>query len=85
MKSLCAIVLALCSVVSAQAYTCDDVRALSAEQKAHYIKIFNITAAQQDRIRQSCYASRSPRVHPVADVSDERSTGHVARDARGGQ
>jgi hypothetical protein len=41
-------------MASAQAYTCTDVRALSAEQQAYYIKAFNITPAQQERIRQAC-------------------------------
>jgi hypothetical protein len=39
---------------SAHAFTCSDVRALSAEQRAYYIKVFNITPAQQDRIRHAC-------------------------------
>jgi hypothetical protein len=78
------ILFALCSVASAQAYSCNDVRALSAEQRAYYIKVFNITPAQQDRIRQNCYGSRVPRVHPVVDVSDEKLTAtprHGGRDA----
>ena len=55
MKWLWTTSLILASVVSAQAYTCADVRALSREQQAHYIKVFNITPAQQERIRQACY------------------------------
>ena len=82
MRWLSAIVLTLCGVVSAQAYTCADVRALSAEQQAYYIKVFNITPAQQERIKHACYGQRS---HVVAD---ERSSGrlvHNERDARAGQ
>jgi len=42
---------------AAQAYTCQDVRALSAQQRAYYIRVFNITPAQQERIRHACYDS----------------------------
>jgi hypothetical protein len=43
----------------AQAFTCADVRALSHEQQAYYIKAYNITPAEQRRIRVACYGSRS--------------------------
>jgi hypothetical protein len=45
-------------IVSAQAYTCEDVRSLTLEQRAYYIRIFSITSAQQERIRHACYGSR---------------------------
>jgi hypothetical protein len=32
-------------------FTRDDVRALSPDQQAYYIKVYNITPAQQDHIR----------------------------------
>jgi hypothetical protein len=44
---------------SVQAFTCADVRALSREQQAYYIKAYNIDAAQQRRIRHACYGPRS--------------------------
>ena len=47
------------STGSAQAFTCADVRALSREQQAYYIKAYNIDAAQQRRIRFACYGPRS--------------------------
>lgn len=59
MKWLWAAVSICASVVSAQAYTCADVRALSREQQMNYIRIFNITAAQQERIRSACYGPRT--------------------------
>jgi hypothetical protein len=54
MKWLWAALLTSAGIVSAQAFTCADVRALSLEQRAYYIKVFNITSAQQDRIRREC-------------------------------
>jgi hypothetical protein len=53
--------------VPAQAYTCDDVRTLSSEQKAYYIRVFSITPAQQERIRHACF---EPRTHHVATTTD---------------
>ncbi len=44
---------------SAQAFTCADVRALSREQQAYYIKAYNISPARQHRIRLACYGARS--------------------------
>jgi hypothetical protein len=64
MNRLCAALLTSLSmltslgIVSAQAYTCEDVRSLTLEQRAYYIKVFNITSAQQERIRHACYGSR---------------------------
>jgi hypothetical protein len=80
MKWLTGIALIFASVVSAEAYTCADVRALSAEQQAYYIKVFNITPAQQDRIRQACYGGRGRHVNVA---NEERShTSRNERDAR---
>jgi hypothetical protein len=79
MKWLWAVVLTLAGMASAQAYTCADVRALSAEQQAYYIKVFNITPEQQDRIRQACLG---PKTHHVITVSEERPTGHYGRNER---
>ena len=72
-------VTALASVASAQGFTCDDVRALSPDQRAYYIRVYNITPAQQDQIRQRCYGSKA-RHAPV--VADEKPTGSIARTDR---
>jgi hypothetical protein len=77
MKWLSAIGLTFASVASAQAYTCADVRALSSEQQAYYIRVFNITQAQQERIRHACYGGRTH----VINVSDEQR-GHSGRHER---
>lgn len=58
MKWLLSVALNLAGVVSAQAYTCADVRGLSQQQQAYYIKLYNITPAQQERIRHACYERR---------------------------
>jgi hypothetical protein len=50
---------AVCSTGSAQAFTCADVRALSRDQQAYYIKAYNITPTEQRRIRFACYGARS--------------------------
>lgn len=55
MKWLLAAFMASTSIVSAHAYTCADVRALSQEKQAYYIRVLNITPAQQERIRRECY------------------------------
>jgi hypothetical protein len=47
MKCLWAALWTSFGIVSAQAFTCADVRTLSLEQQAYYIKVFNITPAQQ--------------------------------------
>ena len=47
------------SIGSAQAFTCADVRALSHEQQVYYIKAYNISPAEQRRIRLGCYGTRS--------------------------
>jgi hypothetical protein len=70
MKRLWAIIFLVAGVTGpAQAYTCADVRALSAEQQAYYIKIFNITPALQERIRQFCNGSGT---HRTVTASEER-------------
>jgi hypothetical protein len=51
-------VLTALGIVSAQAYTCEDVRSLSLEQRTYYIRVFNITWSQQVRIRRACSGSR---------------------------
>jgi hypothetical protein len=79
-KWLSAIALTFTSVVSAQAYTCADVRALSSEQQAYYIKVFNINSATQERIRKACYGGRSRRAISVSDERDR--SGRHERDAR---
>jgi hypothetical protein len=52
MKWLVVLFFCLTGAVSAEAFTCDQVRALSSEQRAYYIRVYSITPAQQDRIRQ---------------------------------
>ena len=49
----------VCNTGPAQAFTCADVRALSHEQQAYYIKAYNITPAEQRHIRLACYGVRS--------------------------
>jgi len=66
---LCAALLTSTGIVSAQAYTCADVRALSPEQQAYYIRVLNITPDQQERIRRECYGPKA-------------STGHFGRRQR---
>ena len=46
MRWLWAALLTSTGIASAQAYTCADVRALSQEKQAFYIRVFNITPAQ---------------------------------------
>jgi hypothetical protein len=82
MRWLWGLAFTLGGIASAQAYTCADVRALSVEQQAYYIKVYNITQEQQDRIRQACYGAKAKH---VITASDERSVNHSSqgeRDAR---
>ena len=79
MSWLWGVVAIFVGMTSAQAYTCADVRALSAEQQAYYIKVFNITPAQQERIRHSCYGGKTR--HTIA-VSEERPTDRPAQGER---
>jgi hypothetical protein len=72
-------ILTLSCAASAQAYTCDDVRALSADQRAYYIKVFNITHEQQERIRHECYGSRA---HRITTASEEGPTGGIRRSEK---
>ena len=65
MRRLWVVVLIVCSAGPAQAFTCADVRAMSLERQAHYIRTFNITPAQQQRIRLACYGARS---HPAVSI-----------------
>ena len=80
MRWLLAALLTSTGFLSAQAYTCDDVRALSSEQKAYYIRVLRITPAQQERIRRSCF---EPTMREAA-TSDGTITHfrHRERDAR---
>jgi hypothetical protein len=71
-------VMASMGFAPAQAYTCQDVRALSAQQRAYYIRVFNITPAQQERIRHACYDSGA---NHVAAAGKE----HAARPVRAEQ
>jgi hypothetical protein len=75
MKWLWAALLTSTGILSAQAYTCADVRALSEEKQAYYIRVLNITPAQQQRIRRECYgpkASTGHFAHRQWDASVER-------------
>jgi hypothetical protein len=63
MKWLWAALSTLTGIVSAQAFTCADVRALSSEQRAYYIKVYNISSAQQERIRRECYGAKVEPIH----------------------
>jgi hypothetical protein len=56
---LLAILVGSSSTGSAQAFTCADVRALSHNQQIYYIKAYNISPAEQRRIRLACYGARS--------------------------
>jgi hypothetical protein len=60
-------------IVSAQGFTCADVRTLSLEQQAYYIKVFNITPAQQGLIRRECDAPKTRH----ATTSVEAPTNHL--------
>ena len=84
MRWLWAVVLTFGGMASAQAFTCADVRALSPEQQAYYIKVYSISQELQDRIRQACYGTKAKH---VITVSDERSANRAVqgeRDARNG-
>jgi uncharacterized protein YpuA (DUF1002 family) len=83
MKWLYAALFTSAGIISAQAYTCADVRALSQEQRAYYIKVFNITPSQQERIRRACSEPGGRRTATSAEGST--SLVHAERDARAGQ
>jgi hypothetical protein len=71
-------------IASAQAYTCADVRTLSVEQQAYYIRVFNITPAQQEHIRHACYEPKARQAMTSMEGSASHF-GHGERDARIGQ
>jgi hypothetical protein len=84
MKWLWAALLTFSGVLSAEAYTCADVRSLSLEQQAYYIRAFAITPAQQERIRHACSrATTRPAMTSVEGAIGH--FGHGERDARIGQ
>ena len=75
MKWLWTALLTAFGIISAQAYTCADVRTLSLEQQAYYIRVFSITPAQQERIRHACAGQRmrhTPTRHPEYAERDAR-------------
>lgn len=77
MKWLLAALLTTSGILRAQAFTCDDVRALSLEQRAYYVRVLSITPAQQERIRREC--SKPSPEEPT------RRLGHREQDARAEQ
>ena len=85
MKWLSTALLMSLGVVSAQAYTCDDVRSLSSEQKAYYIRVFNIAPAQQERIRHACYEPRLRRAAASVEEPMGHFGGQAERDRRARQ
>jgi hypothetical protein len=85
MKWMSVALLTASGIVSAQAYTCADVRALTAEQQAYYIKVFNITPAQQERIRHACYGTKSRHGAPISVEASAGRSAHEERDARAEQ
>jgi hypothetical protein len=84
MKWLWATLLTSLGIMSAEAYTCADVRSLSLEQQAYYVRAFDITPAQQERIRRACYGPNTRPAMASVEVSISRF-GHGERDARIGQ
>ena len=78
MKWLGALLFCLAGVASAEAFTCDQVRALSSEQQAYYIRVYSISAVQQERIRRECYGSKGRH-----SIGAQRSPNE--REARAGQ
>ena len=78
MKWLGVLFFCLTGAVSAEAFTCDQVRALSSEQRAYYIRVYSITPAQQGRIRQECSGSKGRQSIGAHQSANER-------EARAGQ
>jgi hypothetical protein len=76
-------------LVAAQAYTCEDVRALSLEQRAYYIRVFSITRAQQQQIRRACSQPRLRQATisegPTRHFGRSDRFGHTEQDAPAGQ
>jgi len=85
MKWMLVALLSCSGIFSAQAYTCADVRALTPEQQAYYIKVFNITPAQQERIRHACYGTKSRHGTSVTAEASTGRSGYEERDARAEQ
>jgi hypothetical protein len=74
-------VLTSLGIVPAQAFTCEDVRSLSLVQRIYYIKVYNITSSQQERIRHACSGSRFR--HNTASADGRTSHfGHREWDSR---
>jgi hypothetical protein len=84
MRWLWALALTLGGMASAQAYTCADVRALTPAQQAYYIKVYNITQEQQDRIRHACYGTKAKHVITVSDDRSASPSPSGERDAHAG-
>jgi hypothetical protein len=84
-KSAWVILSTLGGIASAQAYTCADVRALSAEQQAYYIKVYNITPAQQERIRHACDGPSTRHAVSTSVEASNGQIGHGEREARAEQ
>jgi hypothetical protein len=72
------------SAMSAEAYTCADVRSLSLEQQAYYVRALDITPAEQERIRHACYGPNTRSVTTSVEVSISHF-GQGGRDTRIGQ
>jgi len=82
-KWLWAALLTLSGVVSANAYTCADVRSLSAAQQAYYIRVYSITPAQQELIRHACYQPKAHRATTTVEAAGQSSRGE--REVHAGQ
>lgn len=70
MKSFWSVLVLLAAIAPARALTCTDVRTLTSEQRAYYIKVFNITPAQQERIRHACLPASERK--PIELIDDSR-------------
>jgi hypothetical protein len=84
MKSLGTVLVMLAGLAPAHAFTCADVLALTSEQQAYYVKAYNITPAQQGRIRHVCYASGQRKPVEVAAERPNRSLSQAAVEAHRG-
>jgi hypothetical protein len=67
MRTIWTLILIACGVMPAQAFTCADVRALSRERQAYYVRVFNITPAQQAQIRATCHRGGSRQAISASD------------------
>jgi hypothetical protein len=70
MKWLGVLFFCLSGVVSAEAFTCDQVRPQLGT--ASIIRVYSITPAQQDRIRRECYGSKGRHSIGVHHSPNER-------------